>query len=81
MNILYPLFLENIKKNHLVEEHDSIILGFSGGKDSVTLFHLLQELKKEIDFHLAAAYFNHILRSEAAKEQQWVQNFCQPRNL
>jgi len=81
MNILYPSFLENIKKNHLVEEHDTIVLGFSGGKDSVTLFYLLQELKKEIDFHLAAAYFNHKLRSDAAREQQWVQNFCQSRNM
>lgn len=81
MNILYPSFVENIKKNHLVEEHDTIILGFSGGKDSVTLYYLLQELKKEIDFHLVAAYFNHKLRSDAAKEQQWIQNFCQSRNL
>ena len=81
MNILYPSFVENIKKNHLVEEHDTIILGFSGGKDSVTLFYLLQELKKEIDFHLAAAYFNHKLRSDAAREQQWIKDFCQSRNL
>jgi tRNA(Ile)-lysidine synthase len=81
MNILYPSFVENIKKNHLVEDHDTIILGFSGGKDSVTLFYLLQELKKDIDFNLAAAYFNHKLRSDAAKEQQWIRDFCQSRNL
>ena len=81
MNILYPSFVENIKKNRLVEDHDTIILGFSGGKDSVTLFYLLQELKKEIDFHLAAAYFNHKLRSDAAKEQQWVIDFCQSHDL
>ncbi|UCH93260.1 MAG: tRNA lysidine(34) synthetase TilS [Candidatus Aminicenantes bacterium] len=81
MNILYPSFLENIKKNHLVEVGDTIILGFSGGKDSVTLFYLLQELKKDIDFHLIAAYFNHKLRSDAAKEEQWVRDFCQSRDL
>lgn len=81
MNILYPSFVENIKKNHLVEDHDTIILGFSGGKDSVTLLYLLQELKKDIDFKLAAAYFNHKLRSDAAKEQQWIKDFCQSQNL
>lgn len=81
MKILYPSFVENIKKNHLVEEHDTIILGFSGGKDSVTLYYLLQELKKEIDFHLVAAYFNHKLRNDAAKEQQWVKDFCESQNL
>ena len=50
MKILYPLFLENIKRNHLIENHDTVILGFSGGKDSVTLFYLLEELKKDIGY-------------------------------
>lgn len=81
MNILYPSFVDNIRKNHLVEDHDTIILGFSGGKDSITLFYLLQELKKDIDFKLVAAYFNHKLRSDAAKEEQWVTDFCQSQNL
>lgn len=81
MNILYSPFFDNIKKNHLVQERDTIILGFSGGKDSVSLFYLLQELKKDINFHLVAAYFNHKLRTDAAREQQWVQDFCNSREL
>jgi tRNA(Ile)-lysidine synthase len=69
MNILYPLFLENIRQHYLIAEGDTIILGFSGGKDSVTLFYLLKELKerKDIDFHFLAAYFNH--------------NFCQSHKV
>lgn len=81
MKILYPLFLENITKHLLIENHDTVILGFSGGKDSVTLFYLLEELKKDIDFHLLAAYFNHKLRTDAAKEQQWVRDFCRSRQV
>jgi tRNA(Ile)-lysidine synthase len=81
MNILYPSFLENIKKNRLVEVHDTIILGFSGGKDSVTLLSLLLELKKNIDFFLVVAYFNHKLRNDAVKEEQWVKDFCESRKL
>jgi len=81
MKILYPLFLENITKHLLIENHDTVILGLSGCKDSVTLFHLLEELKKDIDFHLLAAYFNHKLRTDEAKEQQWVQDFCRSREV
>jgi tRNA(Ile)-lysidine synthase len=81
MKILYPRFRENVRENNLIENHDTIILGFSGGKDSVTLFCLLRELQKDMDFHLAAAYFNHKLRTDAAKEQQWVEDFCRHRGV
>ncbi|MCP5048029.1 MAG: tRNA lysidine(34) synthetase TilS [bacterium] len=78
MKTLYPLFLENNRKHLLIENGDTVILGFSGGKDSVTLFHLLKELKrgKELDFRLVVAYFNHKLRRDEAKEQQWIMDFC-----
>jgi tRNA(Ile)-lysidine synthase len=81
MKILYPPFRENIEKHHLIEDNDTIILGFSGGKDSVTLLYLLQELKKDMDFHIVAAYFNHKLRTDAAKEQHWVIDFCRARHV
>jgi tRNA(Ile)-lysidine synthase len=81
MKHLYPAFLESLKNHCLVNPHDTVILGFSGGKDSVTLFYLLQELKKDLEFHLVAAYFNHRLRSDAAKEEQWVTDFCNARGV
>lgn len=76
MKTLYQLFLGNIRENQLIEAGDTIILGFSGGKDSVTLFHLLKELRKDISFHLIAAYFNHRMRTDAMGEEEWVRNFC-----
>jgi len=81
MKILYPLFLESIKKNHLIQDHDTIILGFSGGKDSVTLSYLLEKLKKDIDFHFIAAYFNHKIRTDSNKEEEWIKNFCRARGI
>jgi tRNA(Ile)-lysidine synthase len=81
MKILYPLFLESVKKNHLIQDHDTIILGFSGGKDSVTLFYLLEELKKDIDFYFIAAYFNHKIRTDSNEEEEWIKNFCSERGI
>ena len=81
MKLLYPAFLENLENNRLIDPQDTVILGFSGGKDSVTLFYLLQKLKEDLDFHFLAAYFNHRLRTDAAKEEQWVTDFCKSRGV
>ena len=77
MRWLYSSFLENIRVHYLILPHDTVILGFSGGKDSVTLFLLLKELKKDIPFDLIAAYFNHGIRKDALNEEKWVRNFCE----
>lgn len=81
MKHLYPLFLENTREHHLVLPDDTVILGFSGGKDSVTLFHLFQELKKDIPFTFIAAYFNHRIRGDAPEEEKWVGQFCENQNV
>lgn len=81
MKILFPPFRDHVETNRLIEPNDTIILGFSGGKDSVTLLCLLQELGKHLDFRLVAAYFNHKLRSDAQSEQQWVEGFCRSRGI
>ncbi len=83
MKTLFPQFLENIKKNNLIQNGNTVILGFSGGKDSVTLFYLLEELQRSqaIHFDLVVAYFNHGLRTDAAKEQAWVVDFCETHGV
>ncbi len=81
MTILFPQFKKNIQDHGLVRPGDTIILGFSGGKDSVTLALLLQELQKHIPFCLVAAYFNHRLRDDAREEEKWVRDFCAARKI
>lgn len=81
MNILFPEFKKNIQDHGLVRPGDTIILGFSGGKDSVTLALLLQELQKTLRFRLVAAYFNHRLRDDAREEEKWARDFCAARHI
>lgn len=81
MNKLYPTFYQHVLHYQLIEPGNTIILGFSGGKDSVTLLCLLQQLQKDLDFHLVAAYFNHRLRTDQGKEEQWVRDFCASRQV
>jgi tRNA(Ile)-lysidine synthase len=81
MKHLYPSFLENTRIHYLIIPHDTVILGFSGGKDSVSLLLLLKELKKDIPFDLIAAYFNHGLRKDAGAEEKWVRSFCENQDV
>ncbi len=81
MKLMFPEFKKNIQDHELVRAGDTVILGFSGGKDSVTLAVLLQELQKHIPFRLVAAYFNHRLRADAREEENWVRAFCAARGI
>lgn len=56
--------LKKIKDTNLIEEGDRIVLGFSGGPDSVFLLEALNYAKKEINFELVLAHVNHLLRGE-----------------
>lgn len=81
MKLLFPQFKKNIQDHELVQAGGTIILGFSGGKDSVCLAVLLQELQKHVPFRLVAAYFNHGLRADAGAEEKWVRAFCAAHNI
>jgi len=76
VKVIFPLFLDNTRRHSLIKQGDTILVGFSGGKDSVTLLLLLNELQKEMPIHLIAAYFNHHLRFDSDREAQWVTQFC-----
>jgi tRNA(Ile)-lysidine synthase len=58
-----------------------VLVGFSGGKDSVALIILLQELQKSFPMTIVAAYFNHGLRPDAKEEEKWVRAFCADRDI
>ena len=57
----------------LISRKDCVLVGLSGGADSVCLLHFLQYLAKEKHFALAAVHVNHGLRGRAAKADE---NFC-----
>lgn len=66
-----------IDRNGLLQTGDSVLVGFSGGPDSVALLHLLTRLRKSLALKLYAVYFNHGLRPAAArKEERFCEETC-----
>ncbi len=67
-----------ILNNCLIEKGEHIVIGLSGGPDSVCLFHILSQLKEELGIRLHAVHINHGLRPGAADEdQRYVEGLCE----
>jgi len=64
---------EFVLRNDLVGSGEKILLGFSGGPDSVFLFEALLDLKEEFKLEIAIAHINHLLRGD---ESDGDEEFC-----
>lgn len=66
-----------INSNKLIEKGDRIIIGVSGGADSVCLLHILFSLYKDTDVKLIAVHVHHGIRGkEADEDEAFVRDLC-----
>ena len=66
-----------IKINHMLEKEDRIVVGVSGGADSVCLLYVLKELCSELMVTLTVVHVNHGIRGEeAASDELFVKELC-----
>ena len=64
----------SIDRNHLLDQGDRLVVGVSGGLDSMVLLHLLNTYRQEYNLSLVIAHVNHGLRpDESEKEAELVQ--------
>ncbi|MBQ9931354.1 MAG: tRNA lysidine(34) synthetase TilS [Firmicutes bacterium] len=61
---------QTIKKHDLIQQGAQVIVGISGGPDSVCLLHILSRLVPELQLKLSAVHVNHGLRGAAADEDE-----------
>ena len=73
--------LQTISEYELIEKNDKIIIGVSGGPDSMCLLDCLFCLKDELKIQIYVAHINHMLRKEAKEETKYVQEFCDKINV
>lgn len=71
-----------MKLHGLIQQGERILIGCSGGIDSIVLLHFLHELSKVQSFEIAAAHVNHMLRDEEANaDEEFVREFCEERKI
>lgn len=70
------------KKHGMLEHGDKIVVGVSGGADSVCLLHVLFSLKEKYDLSLVAVHVNHGIRGdEALADAAFTKEFCEKLNV
>ena len=85
---MYPkdvIFLNNvtntIKKYNLINDGDKLVLGVSGGPDSICMLDVLNRIKNDnsvnIKFDMVVAHVNHMIRAEAGEDEKFVKDFCE----
>ena len=72
---------KTIREYNLIEKNDSIVVGVSGGPDSMTLLSILLKLKEEFNLKIYVAHVNHMLRENAIKDEEYVKEFCKKNNI
>lgn len=80
--MVFEKVLSTIDKHNLIEDGDKIVLGISGGPDSVCLLHILNRLKEKLDIELYVAHLNHQIRGiEAQKDALYVADICEKMGI
>lgn len=59
-----------------IRYRDTIVLGISGGPDSMALLSIMLKLKSELDLVLIVAHVNHNVREESKEEEEYVRKYA-----
>jgi len=70
-----------IKRHYLIQKGDKIVVGVSGGPDSLALLYILNNLKKELRLSLYVAHLDHMLRKDSYKDKAHVEKLCRKVKL
>ena len=77
-----PKVIQTIKKYNLINSGDKIVLGVSGGPDSIAMLDILNQLKDEMNFEIYVVHINHNIRGKDADEdEEYVKKFCEKYNI
>ncbi|MCI9016556.1 MAG: tRNA lysidine(34) synthetase TilS [Clostridia bacterium] len=75
------IIINTIKEYNLIKNGDNIVIGVSGGPDSIALLDVLNEIKEKFKFNIYVAHINHMIREESKADQEYVKNYCKARDI
>ena len=76
LDVLEEKFLKTVKENNLIKENEVIVVGVSGGPDSIALLYCLNKFKKMLKYKIVCAHINHLIRKDSTDDEKFVENEC-----
>ena len=73
--------LKFLIKELKIKKEDTIVLGNSGGPDSMFLLTALLELRDKYNLKIVCAHVNHNVRKESEDEQVFLNDYCDKHNV
>lgn len=77
--------LNVIEKYQLIQNGDRLVLGVSGGPDSICMLNVLNNIRNnddiDLNFNIVVAHVNHMIREEADSDEEYVKKFCHEKNI
>lgn len=71
-----------IERFNMLSKGDTVIVGVSGGADSVSLLDILCRIGTDERYNIVAVHLNHMLRGgEADRDEEYVRSFCRSMNV
>jgi len=70
-----------MEEHHMLNPNDRVVVGVSGGADSVCLLFVLLEYAKKVPISLAVAHVNHGIRREAEEDAHYVEELCRRQDI
>ena len=71
-------FLNNELK---LKDDDVIIVGVSGGPDSMALLYILEKIRKNKKLYLVCCHVNHNVRKVSKQEKEFLESYCKEHNI
>ncbi|MDE5888634.1 MAG: tRNA lysidine(34) synthetase TilS, partial [Bacilli bacterium] len=65
--------------NSLLKDNDTIVIGLSGGPDSMCLLNVALLINKKIN--IVCAHINHNIREESKDEMKFIKEYCKEKEL
>ena len=79
---VYREFKSLVEKKKLFREGEKLVLGVSGGADSLALLELMWRLSQDLSLDLYVAHLNHGIRGpEACRDANFVQEVAEKKGL
>lgn len=70
-----------INQYNMLDDCEVIVVGVSGGADSVCLLFLLEEILKDTEIVLEVLHVNHGIRETAKRDEDFVRDLCAQKNI